>query len=148
MTEFEIVQYIEHHIDEYGLPKNQTWLRKSELPTLEPMLRDMPELGLRFVLTPMAYTIGEVSHPQGEDVPISGMQDILDVIKARREEMGFCQIVDIATLLGLDRTYYSHIENGQYKMSLKLLLRICRLLWIDVRVEQTDNPYSSSDLFG
>lgn len=147
MTEYEIVQFIEHHIEEYGLLKKQTWLRKPELPTLEPMIRDMPGLGLQFVLTPLAYAIGEVAHPQGDDIRISTMQDILNVIKARREEMGFHKIDDIATLLGITEPYYSRLERGRYQMSLKFLLRICRMLWIDVRVEQTDNPYSS-DLFG
>ncbi|MCR4676008.1 MAG: helix-turn-helix transcriptional regulator [Sphaerochaetaceae bacterium] len=49
---------------------------------------------------------------------------------------------DIAILLGMDYDYYSRIEKGQYKMSLKMLLRICRMLWIDVKVEPTGNPYS------
>ena len=148
MTEYEIVQYIEHHINEYGSAGlNITWLNKPQLPTLEPMLRDMPALGLRFVLTPEKYSVGEVVHPEGEEIPVSTMADILDLLKVRRNELGFGKRNDIATLLGVDPTYYSHIENGQYQLSLKLFLRICRMLHIDVRVEQTDNPYSG-ELFG
>lgn len=91
-------------------------------------------MGLRLVLTPEAYTVGEVSHPKGADAPISTTQDIVNVLKARRNELGFEKTKDIATLLGMDHTYYSRIEKEQYKMSLKLMLRICRMLWIDVRV--------------
>ena len=107
----------------------------------------MPALGLRLVLTPDAYNIGEVAYPKGEKIPVSTMADILDLLKVRRDELGFGKRNDIATLLGVDPTYYSHIENGQYQLSLKLFLRICRMLCIDVRVEQTDNPYSG-ELFG
>ena len=138
MTEFEIIQYIENHISVHGNAGLKiTWLYKPELPTLEPMIRDMPALGLRFVLTPEAYTVGDVSHQKGESVAISTMQDILDVLQARRQEMGFTSIGGIASLLGMDRSYYSRLERGQYQMSLKMLLRICRMLWIDVRVEPT-----------
>ncbi len=138
MTEFEIIRYIENHISVHGnAGLTITWLHKVQLPTLEPMLRDMPQLGLRFVLTPEAYTLGCTSHQKGQPIPISTLEDILDAFKARREELGFEKTKDIATLLGMDYTYYSRIEKGQYKMSLKLMLRICRMLWIDVRVEPT-----------
>ena len=138
MTEFEIIRYIEDHIGEHGSAGLKiTWLHKPQLPTLEPMLRDMPALGLHFVLTPEAYTVGEVVHPKGDPVPISTLQDIVDVLKARRNELGFEKMKDIAILLGMDYDYYSRIEKGQYKMSLKMLLRISRMLWIDVKVEPT-----------
>ncbi len=138
MTEFEIIRYIEDYIGEHGSAGLRiTWLHKIQLPTLEPMLRDMPAQGLHFVLTPEAYTVGEVVHPKGDPVPISTLQDILNELKARRNELGFEKMKDIATLLGMDYDYYSRIEKGQYKMSLKMLLRICRMLWIDVRVEPT-----------
>ena len=136
MTEFEITQYIENHISVYGRSGLRIpWLFKPELPTLEPMIRDLPALGLRFVMTPEAYAVGEVSHQRGEPVPIATERDILDVLQARRQEMGFTSITEIAPLLGMDRSYYSRIESGQYQMSLRMLLRICRMLWIDVKVE-------------
>ena len=96
---------------------------------------------LRITMTPEAYNVGEVVHPKGDPVPISTFQDILEVFKNRRKELGFEKTKDIATLLGMDHTYYGRIEKEQYKMSLKLMLRICRMLWIDVKVEPT-NPDS------
>ena len=142
MTEFEITQYIEDYIGEHGSAGLRiTWLHKPQIPTLESMLQDMPALGLHFVLTPKTYNVGEISHPQGDPVPISTFQDILEVFKNRRKELGFEKTKDIATLLGMDHTYYGRIEKEQYKLSLKLMLRICRMLWIDVKVEPT-NPDS------
>lgn len=148
MTEFEIVQFIDHHIKEYKLSsKRQKTSNLPQFPFLEPLLRDMPELGLRFVFTPLSYSVGEVSHLQGEDIQISTMQDIIKVIKSRRQEIGFKTTGDVAALLGMDQGYYSQIESGFSPLSLKHLLKICKMLWIDVRVEVIDNPYPFN-LFG
>ena len=135
MTEFEIVQYIEQHAKKHGY---SNFIHSSgSFPLVESLLRKLPDMKLRIIMTPEAYTVGEVVHPKGDPVPISTLQDILEVFKNRRKELGFEKIKDIATLLGMGRGYYSHIEKEQYKMSLKLMLRICRMLWIDVRVEPT-----------
>ena len=141
MTEFEIVQYITQHAKEHGY--SNFIQPRGSIPTVESLLRKLPDMGLRLVLTPEAYTVGEVSHPKGADVPISTTQDIVNVLKARRNELGFEKLKDIAILRGMDYVYYSRIENEKYKMSLKLMLRICRMLWIDVRVEPTDPAVTS-----
>ena len=141
MTEFEIVQYITQHAKEHGY--SNFIQSRGNIPLVESLLRKLPDMKLRIIMTPEAYTVGEVVHPKGDPVPISTLQDILEVFKNRRNELGFEKTKDIATLLGMDHTYYSRIEKEQYKMSLKLMLRICRMLWIDVKVEPADQDITS-----
>lgn len=51
-------------------------------------------------------------------------------IRARREDAGLSQ-EEFAARAGLDRAYYSHIERGQYNITLSVLFRIAWVLKCD-----------------
>jgi transcriptional regulator with XRE-family HTH domain len=54
-----------------------------------------------------------------------------EFIKRGREARGLTQ-VEVATLLGISRSYYNYIELGSRNVDLVLAMKICRVLRIDL----------------
>lgn len=137
VIEYEIIRFIENHIVEKKpfLKDRIRWLNSPRFPWVESMIRDMPAIGVRFVLTPLEYMWDQTLRPRGEDIVVTSKQTILTAIKNRREELGFKTKRDMATILGIDKDYYARLENDRDQMPLRTFLRICRILWMDVRVE-------------
>ena len=135
MTETEILMIIHDHSSLPGFRGNIGGNRSLMVQTI---LNILPGYGLRMVITPLSYNIGCVIHPQKEDVVISSPDDLRNIIKARRLELGFNKEKDIAVLMGLEYTYYSKLENGKTNFSLKQLLHLCDMLWLDVKIEDIE----------
>ncbi len=116
MTEREILQLV--HMTE-GSAENVI----TRLPSIERKLELIPE----------AYEVGVLCHPEKPAVPIATYADLLNSIKSRREEMKF-QADQFAMLLGMDPDKYMGIESGKDALSLKLMLRICRMLKLNINI--------------
>ena len=148
MTEFEITHLVEQRIKEIrpdGITLHQ--IDKKTRPTLLVLLKVFPQLGLRFVMHPQAFTCDGEQHPAGVPVRVNTNEEIISVLKARREELNLTTY-QIDNKLYLGYGYCIRIESGKYHMSLNMLLRLCNSLWIDLSVEKDPGvgPYTS-DLF-
>lgn len=64
---------------------------------------------------------------------------MLKRIKELREEKGRTQ-TNVATLLGIDQSYYSKLEKGKHDISIETLIKIAELynVSIDYIVERTN----------
>lgn len=148
MTEFEIIHLVEQRIKEikpesYILAK----INKKSKSTILSLLKIFTQLGLRFVMQPQAFTKDGEQHPAGVPVRVDTNEEILSVLKARREELNL-ETHQVDIMLNLCSGYCSNVESGKNRLSLNYLLRFCNLLWIDLSVETDPDvgPYAS-DLF-
>ena len=65
-------------------------------------------------------------------------------IKAARLELGLSQ-ADLGALVGCSNNHISHVEVGQTKVSLPMLLRISHALQKEVDYFLLDTPYANRD---
>ena len=52
-------------------------------------------------------------------------------IKSARRELKLTQ-QEVATIVGVDRSYYSRMENGERDIDLPIALRLCESLGLDI----------------
>ena len=52
-------------------------------------------------------------------------------LREAREKQGLYQ-ADIAEMIGVSRSYYAYIENGQREIYFPLAINICRVLNLDI----------------
>lgn len=65
-------------------------------------------------------------------------------IRAARLEKGYSQ-ADLGALIGCSNNHMSHVEVGQTKVSLPMLLKISYVLEKDVEFFISDTPYAKCD---
>lgn len=98
----------------------------------------------------VALTMGTLYNQNYKDSGVRQMQPEIDYyrigqrIKTARLELGYNQ-AELGRLVGCSNNHMSHIEIGQTKVSLTMLLRISYVLGKDLNYFLLDTPYAQRE---
>ena len=122
-------------------------ITKKSRPLLKTVLKMFPPLGLHLFLIPRTFTLDGVHHPEGTPLRADTMEDILQAIKARREEQALTSY-QLDSCLNTAYGYCHGLEKEWATMSLEMFMRICNVVGFGVTVEKEPDfgPYPK-DLF-